>query len=111
MATWDEARNFYRRVVDPAIDQLCEEYNAKEGFSASTSGDRLMERQPGSLAEAYSLSVSFPDGTEKAASVSWEWESDNVFIGRLRAVGGQRELDMATTTIDDIKQYIRMILG
>ena len=91
MASHKEARQYFEEVVIPAIDELVDEYNQKEGYWAGAHGDPAVKEGKGRLSfgEVHGIHLIYPDGTEKKVSVHWPAYSDNIVIGVAKVIGSQ----------------------
>ena len=111
MAGHKEARQYFEEVVTPAIGELVDEYNQKEGYWAGIHGDPALMAGRGRLSfgEVHGIHLIYPNGTEKKVSVHWPAYSDNIVIGVVK-VTGLETFPMREADKELLKREIRKIL-
>ena len=111
MAGHKEAREYFEKVVTPAIDELVDDYNQKEGCWAGAHGDPTLKegRARLSFGEVHGIHLIYPNGTEKKVSIHWPAYSDNIVIGVLKVIGS-RTFSMRETDKELLKREINKIL-
>lgn len=103
---------YFENVVNPAIDELIDEYNQREGYRTGYCPDPILFRDNPPVAEHNGISVTFPNGTEKNVSVCWFEGSDKIMIGRIdKVVGGTQTYMFEKTDKEFVKDRIRELIG
>jgi hypothetical protein len=112
MAGYKEARQYFEGVVIPAIDELLDEYNQKEGYRAEVHEDSVLKEGKGRppFGEVHGIHLTYPNGTENKVSVHWPAYSDNIIIGLLKVVGS-KSISMREADKEFLKREIRKILA
>lgn len=105
------AKQYFECVVDPAVEEILEEYNSREGYEAGVHAKEFLTKNKPGVSEVHGIYVIFPDAARRLVSVCWPEGSETVLIG----VPGEPDeplitLDMAETDKEALKDAIRGVI-
>jgi len=80
-------------VVRPAVEELIEDYNRKEGYEAGVHAEEILTAGISSVAEVHGVYVVKPDGGTVYVSICWPEGTEEVLIGQ---PGGDAEIKTLT---------------
>ena len=114
MKSKEEAMKYFENVVNPAIEELIDEYNQREGYRTGYCPDPILFRDKPPVAEHNGINVKFPNNTEKSVSVCWFEGGDRILIGRIDYVlgsGANRMYAFQDADKEFVKDRIRELIG
>lgn len=100
------AEQYFECVVDPAVDEILEEYNARDGYEAGVHAKEFLTRDAPDVAEVHGIYVIFPGGTSRYVSVCWPEGTEQVLIGVPGESGELLTLDMHDTDKERLKEIV-----
>lgn len=105
------AKQYFECVVDPAVNELLDEYNAREGYEARVHAKEFLTKNDPGVSEVHGIYIIFPDSTRRLVSVCWPEGTEIVLIG----VPGEPDeplitLDMTETDKEELKEAVRELI-
>ena len=104
------AEQYFECVVDPAVEEILEEYNERDGYEAGLHAKEFLTKNAPDVAEVHGIYVIFPNGASRFVSVCWPEGSQRVLIG----VPGEPEepftIDIHDTDKKKLKDLVRGVI-
>lgn len=86
-------KKYFALVVNPAVEELIEDYNRKEGYEAGVHAHEILTAGLSSVAEVHGVYVVKPDGRTVYVSICWPEGTEKILIGQ---PGGDVEIKTLT---------------
>ena len=104
------AEQYFEFVVDPAVEEILEEYNAREGYEAGVHAKEFLTKDAPDVAEVHGIYVIFPGGASRFVSVCWPEGSEQVLIGVPGESGEPITIDIHDTDKEKLKDIVRGVI-
>ena len=104
------AEQYFECVVDPAVEEILEEYNARDGYEAGVHAKEFLTKNAPDVAEVHGIYVIFPDSTSRFVSVCWPEGSEQVLIGVPGKTGEPFTIDIHDTDKEKLKDILRGVI-
>ena len=104
------AEQYFECVVDPAVAEILEEYNARDGYEAGVHAKEFLTKNAPDIAEVHGIYVIFPDSTRRFVSVCWPEGSQQVLIGMQGESDDPFTIDIHDTDKKKLKDVVRGVI-
>ena len=104
------AEQYFECVVDPAVEEILEEYNARDGYEAGVHAKEFLTRYAPEVAEVHGIYVIFPDSTSRCVSVCWPEGSEQGLIGMPGESAEPFTIDIHDSDKKKLKDVVRGVI-